>query len=162
VNLIDIVIALFCVGFCLSGLFKGLVRQAAGWAGLILGHLAGLRFNGLVVRALKLDFPRAETAGYLIAFVVVYVAARLVGSLVEGRVRGSKLSGADRVAGGAAGLLKGVLLSILLVFLLVAFLPRDAQYLRASRLAPYVIEAAHRLSPAFPAKVREAFDEKFR
>ena len=43
-NLLDIVIAVFCIGFTGSGLLKGLVRQAAGWAGLILGHIAGVNF----------------------------------------------------------------------------------------------------------------------
>jgi membrane protein required for colicin V production len=162
VNLLDIAIAGFCVGFGLSGLLKGLVRQAAGWAGLILGHLAGVNFHGPVQRLFQLDFPKAEAVAYLIAFLAVYVLVRLVGGLLEGRIRGSKLSGADRLAGGAAGFLKGLLLSILLVFLLVVFLPRDARFLHTSKLAPKVIVAAKWMSPVFPAKVREAFDEKFR
>ena len=146
----------------LGGILKGLVRQASGWAGLILGHIAGVNFYGIVQRALQLDFPKAETVAYLITFLVVYFGVRFVGSMVERRVRGSVLSGADRLGGGAAGLLKGLLLSVLLVFLLVVFLPRDARFLQTSKLAPKVVVAAKWMSPAFPAKVREAFNEKFR
>lgn len=161
-NLLDIVIGAFCIGFTLSGILKGLVRQAAGWAGLILGHLAGMKFHGVVQRALQLDFPHAETVAYLITLLGLYMAARFAGSLTERRVRGSKLSGADRAMGGAAGLLKGVLLSVLLVFVLVVFLPRDAHFLLTSKLAPKVVVAAKWMAPAFPDKVREAFTEKFR
>ncbi len=161
-NLLDIAIAGSCIGFALSGLLKGLVRQAAGWTGLILGHLAGVKFHGFVQRMLQLDFPKAETVAYLVTFVGVYVAVRLVGSMLERRVRGSKLSGADRFIGGAAGLLKGVLLSILLVFVMVVFLPRDARFLHTSKLTPRVIVAARWMAPAFPAKVQDAFNEKFR
>jgi membrane protein required for colicin V production len=161
-NLLDIAIGLLCVGFTLSGLLKGLVRQAAGWAGLILGHLAGLRFHGLVQRTFELEFPKADVVAYLITFVAVYFAARVVGSMAERRVRGSRLSGADRATGGAAGLLKGVLLSILLVFVTVVFVPRDAQFLRSSKLLPKVIGAARWMAPAFPDKVRQAFEEKLR
>lgn len=161
-NLLDIVIAVFCIGFTGSGLLKGLVRQAAGWTGLILGHIAGVNFYGIVQRTLDLEFPKAEAAAYLITFVTVYFAVRVVGSMAERRVRGSKLSGVDRLTGGAAGLLKGLLLSILTVFLLVVFLPRDAQLLKTSKLSPRVIVAARWMAPAFPEKVRQAFDEKFR
>ncbi len=161
-NLLDIAIAGLCAGFMLSGLLKGLVRQAAGWTGLILGHLAGVKFHGIVQRTLQLDFPKAETVAYLITFVAVYVAVRLVGGMLERRVRGSKLSGADRLSGAAAGLLKGVLLSILLVFVMVVFLPKDARFLHTSKLVPKVIVAARWMAPAFPDKVREAFNEKFR
>lgn len=161
-NLIDILIAAFCIGFAVSGLLNGLVRQAGGWAGLILGHLAGLKFGGVVQRMLGFEFPRAETVAYLVTFLAVYIAVRVVGSMAERRVRGSNLSGADRLTGGAAGLLKGLLLSILLVFLLVSLLPKDTQYLRNSKLAPKVVIAARWMAPAFPDKVRAAFLEKLR
>ncbi|HEY5996875.1 MAG TPA: CvpA family protein, partial [Candidatus Deferrimicrobiaceae bacterium] len=90
------------------------------------------------------------------------IAVRVIGSMAERRVRGSKLSGIDRLTGGAAGLLKGLLLSILTVFLLVVFLPRDARILKTSKLSPKVVVAARWMAPAFPDKVRQAFDEKFR
>lgn len=161
-NLLDVAIGAFCIGFALSGILKGLVRQAAGVAGIVLGHLAGTRFHPEAQRWLQLDFPYAEAVAYALVLAAVYVAVRLAGGLLEGRIRGSRLSGADRLGGAAAGLLKGVLLSVLLVFLLVVFLPRDARFLRSSKLAPKVMVAARWMSPVFPAKVRAAFDEKLR
>jgi uncharacterized membrane protein required for colicin V production len=162
VSLLDLVIAVFCIGFALSGLLKGLVRQASSWIGLILGHLAGVKYFATAQQYLKLDFPRAETAAYVIVFVVVYLAVRFAGGFLEQRVRASKLSGTDRLAGGLAGFLKGLLLSILLVFVLVVFLPKDGSFLKSSKLAPKVVVAARWMSPLFPEKVRASFNEKFR
>ena len=161
-NPIDIAIGALCLGLALLGIVRGFVRQLASWAGLILGHLAGIRYYGEARDLLKLDFRHGEVAAYLLTFLAVYLAARLAGLLVERRVRGSALSWADRLAGGAAGFVKGALLSVLLVFLLVIVLPRDARVIRESKLAPRAIEAAKRAQRIFPERFARSFDEKIR
>lgn len=159
-NPIDVAIAALCLGLALLGTFQGLVRQLASWGGIILGHLAGVRYYGEARELLKLDFRHGEVAAYLLAFLAVYLAARLAGLLVERWVRGSTLSGTDRLAGAAAGFAKGALLSVLLVFLLVVVLPRDARVFRESRLAPRAIAAAKWAQGAFPERIARSFREK--
>lgn len=159
-NLLDIVIAALCLALLLLGVVHGFVRQAVSWAGLILGHISGVKYHAAAVRLLALDFRYAGEVGYLCVFAAVYLAVRLIGILVERWVRASKLSGTDRLAGGAAGFLKGALLSILLVFFLVIFLPRDARLLRESKLAPRAVVAARWLGRVFPERIGDAFREK--
>lgn len=161
-NPIDIAMGALCLGLALLGIVRGFVRQLASWAGLILGHLAAVRYYGEARDLLKLDFRHGDVAAYLLTFLAVWLAARLAGLLVERWVRGSALSGADRLAGGAAGFAKGALLSVLLVFLLVIVLPRDARVIRESKLAPRAIGAAKWAQGAFPERLARSFDEKVR
>jgi membrane protein required for colicin V production len=139
------------------------VRQAASWAGLVLGHVLGIAFHPPVQKALEPHLLTGDAAAaYIAVFIGVYAAARLLGLLVEGWVRGSRLSGTDRLAGGLAGLAKGALAAILLVLLISAGLPRDYEPLRGSRLAPPALTAAGWLEKAFPERIRISFRQVFR
>jgi membrane protein required for colicin V production len=161
-NIIDIVLAALCVGFAVSGAAHGLVRQLFSIGGLVAGHLVGIRFYGIAASMLKLTFQYNEVVGYLVIFLVVYLAFRLLGALIEGRIRASKLSWADRMAGMAAGLAKGALVSVLVVFLLVILLPGESRALRQSKAAPYAISAGHWLAHLFPDRIGDSFREKAR
>ena len=161
-NLLDVAIIALCLGFALYGIVQGVVRQLFSWGGLILGHIAGVKYYEIAQRRLHLDFPHGEIVAYLLTFLGVYLAFRLVGLLVERWVRGSELSGTDRAAGMLAGFVKGALLSVLLVFVLVILLPKDTAFLRQSTLAPTAMEAARWLEKLFPEKIREGFREKIR
>lgn len=155
---VDVVVVALPLAFALLGLFHGFVRQAASWGGLILGHLAGIRYYPAVRDALALNLPRGnEAVAYLAAFVAVYIAARLLGLLVERWIRESRLSGVERLAGGAAGLAKGALLAILFVFLLTVALPKGYEPLARSRYAPRALDAGAWLSRHLPDAVGGAF-----
>ena len=161
-NLLDLILAILIVGFAVSGIARGLVRQLFSLGGLVAGHLSGIRYYAFAQGKLGLSFQYAEVAGYAVVFLAAYIAVRLIGGLIEDRVRKSKLSGSDRLAGMAAGLVKGALLSILIVFLLVILLPRDARLLRESKAAPAAVAAGKRLAAAFPERFAESFREKVR
>jgi len=160
VNFLDVAIIALCLGFALYGIVQGVVRQLFSWGGLILGHIAGVKYYEIAQRRLHLDFLHGEIVAYLLTFIGVYLAFRLVGLLIERWVRGSELSGTDRAAGMLAGFVKGALLSILLVFVLVILLPRDTGLLRESTLAPRAMVAATWVAKIFPEKIRDAFREK--
>jgi len=159
-NLLDLILAVLIVGFAVSGIVRGLVRQLFSLGGLVAGHLSGIRYYAFVQGKLGLSFQYAEVVGYAIVFLAAYLVVRLVGGLIEDRVRKSKLSGSDRLAGMVAGLVKGALFSILIVFLLVILLPRDARLLRESKAAPTAIAAGKRLAAVFPDRFAESFREK--
>jgi membrane protein required for colicin V production len=163
VTWIDAGIAALCLGFALAGLIQGFVRQAASWAGIVLGHVLGIAFHPTVQEALAPHLRTGDAAAaYIAVFIGVYAAARLLGLLVEGWVRGSRLSGTDRFAGGLAGLAKGALAAILLVFLMSAGLPRDYEPLRRSRLAPPALTAGDHLGKVFPERIRISFRQALR
>jgi membrane protein required for colicin V production len=160
VNLLDVIIAVLCLGLAIHGIFQGMVRQLFSWGGLIAGHIAGVKFYGIAQERLRLGFSHGDIVAYLLTFVAVYLAVRLVGLLVERWVRGSALSGTDRFAGLLAGFGKGILLSVLLVFVLVILLPRDTSLLRESKLTPKAVVAARWMQKVFPERIRDSFREK--
>lgn len=159
-NLLDIIIAVLCLGFAVYGIFQGVVRQLFSWGGLLLGHVAGVKYYATAQEHLRLDFPHADVVAYLLTFLAVYLAFRLAGLLVERWVRGSELSATDRAAGMIAGFGKGALLSVLLVFVLVILLPRDTALLRESKLVPKAMVAARWVQRVFPEGIRDAFRKK--
>lgn len=159
-NLLDAVIICLCLGFAVYGIVQGVVRQLFSWTGLLLGHVAGVKYYETAKEHLRLDFPHSEIVAYLLIFLCIYFALRLVGLIIERWVRGSELSGTDRAGGMLAGFVKGALLSVLLVFVLVILLPRDSELLRKSRLAPRAMVPAAWMQRIFPKKIREAFQEK--
>lgn len=159
-NLLDILILALCIGFAILGIFQGLVRQAFSWAGLILGHVLGVKYFADAQDLLGLSFLHGDVVAYILLFAVVYLCIRLVGTLVERLIRESGLSGTDRFTGALAGFVKGILLSILLVFLLVILLPRDTSLVRGSKLAPRVAVAAGWISKLFPDRIGDVFREK--
>jgi len=161
-NPLDIGIVALCAVLALLGLLKGFVRQAASWAGLILGLVVGWKYGAAAQKLLRLEFTGGAVAAYLLALLGVYVAVRLIGLLVERWVRGTKLSGTDRFLGLLAGAAKGAFLSVLLVFFLALLLPRDVSLLKGSKLSPRLMVAARWMEGAFPERIRESFREKMR
>ena len=161
-NLLDIGIIALCAILALLGLLQGFVRQAASWAGLILGLVVGWKYGASAQKLLRLDFTGGAVAAYLLVLLGVYIAVRLIGLLVERWVRGTKLSGTDRFLGLLAGAAKGMFLSVLLVFFLALLLPRDASLLKGSKLSPRLLVAARWMEGAFPERIRESFREKMR
>ena len=161
-NPIDIAVAALCALFGVFGILRGLVRQVISIAGLVAGHIAGIRYYAEAATWLKLSFEYSEVVGYAVVFLAVYLILVLVGSFIEGRIRASKLSFMDRIGGLAVGAAKGVLLSVLLVFLLVIFLPKDSEALRESKAAPVCISAGNWLADAFPDRFADSFREKIR
>jgi membrane protein required for colicin V production len=157
VNLLDWILVALVAGFFLSGLLKGIVRQAFSLGGIVAGHLAGVRWHGQARSLLKIDFPGGDAAAYVAVFLAVYLLARLLGALAEQRVRSSALSGGDRLLGGLLGLVTGAALAVLLVFVAASVLPPDASLVRGSRLAPRAERAARWASPLLPEKVRSPF-----
>jgi membrane protein required for colicin V production len=160
VNLLDVVIVSLCLFFAVYGIVQGVVGLMFSWAGLLLAHVAGVKYYETAQERLHPDFPHGEIVAYLLTFLGIYLAFRLVGLLIERWVRGSELSGTERAAGMLAGFVKGALLSVLLVFVLVIILPRGTALVRESKLAPQAMVAATWAQRIFPVKIRDAFRKK--
>jgi membrane protein required for colicin V production len=157
-NWIDVSVALICLVFVCLGLVRGFVRQAVSLAGIVAGHLLGVRYYPWAQGLMKLDSPQAgAVAAYAAVFLAAYVAVRLLGALLDRWVSRSKLSVVNRLAGGGVGFAKGALLSILLVFLVSVFKPSDYGPMRDSKVASRALSVAGRISACFPEAIRDSF-----
>ena len=106
--------------------YAGFFQEAFHLAGLVAGYLLAAwqyqRVAGWLERYLKSAWL-AESAGFLIIFFAVAVAAGMAGQTARWIMKKSGLSFVDRLLGGALGLLRGCLIVAVIVVSMTAFTP---------------------------------------
>ncbi|OAI52430.1 hypothetical protein AYO46_05480 [Betaproteobacteria bacterium SCGC AG-212-J23] len=123
------------VGSVAWGIWRGFTREVMSLAGWILAFLAANTVAGPLGDRLPASIANPEVRvliAFVVVFVLVLIAAAIVGMLVSKFLKATGLSGVDRTLGGIFGLARGVL--ILLAFAVVAgltALPRSALWKEA-------------------------------
>ena len=144
-NLLDIIIAIIVVLFGISGLRKGLIREAATLLGLFLGLYVAFHFSDFTADKLQhlweIDPKYLNLIAFIVTFIVVSILVNLLGRLVARLVKAINLGFLDRLGGFVVGAAKGILICSLLIMLLNVF--DDQKILKdetkqKSRLYPYV------------------------
>ncbi|MCI5054922.1 MAG: CvpA family protein [Flavobacteriales bacterium] len=116
---VDIIILVPLVWFTIKGFRKGLVIEVAGLAGLVLGVYGAIRFSPLVGNylndKLSLDPQWITILSFVLAFVIILLAVRLIAKTVEKMLDLTALSGLNKILGASFGLLKiGVIVGLLI------------------------------------------------
>jgi uncharacterized membrane protein required for colicin V production len=141
----DVVIAIVLVIATLKGYSRGFVSELGGAVAVTAGLVAPWFYNGAfdpqIEHLLNVGPGSAHVVGMfatgLAAYIVVLVAARLLGTIAK-----LPLLGLGNAIGGAViGFLKGAILLWLVLFIALFFpLSPDIRVsLRQSRLAPYFV-----------------------
>lgn len=153
-TVLDIIVLLVLVLALIRGLMRGMVDALFSLAGWIFAFL--LADWGAAALAPLLPFA-VETpsiryfAAFVLIFLVVLIAAVLIGHFVSSMVKAAGMGAADRVAGGVVGVAKGI---VILVGLTVAAgltsLPRTDFWRDASASYPLQVMALGVL-PLLPA-----------
>jgi len=148
----------------LSTLFaflRGLIRELFALAAWIAGIVAALAFTPQVADWLPAAIS-SPPIRYLIAFMVIIVAALLAGALIAWPLRkavhAAGLGFADRFLGSIFGLARGVL--VVLAFVLLAgltALPRTEWWQNSALAGPLTV-AALALTPYLPGEWRQRLD----
>ncbi len=164
-NWFDFVLILIFAVSVVSGMVKGFAKLVVGLAATILGLLLALWFYGTAGSFLLPYVSHrgvANFVGFLAIFCSVMILGAILGKLLSVMLKWAGLSWLDRLLGAVFGALRALVLAIALVLALLAFTPKPPpQSLVQSRLAPYVIEAAHICSYLAPREVREAAMESY-
>ena len=114
-NILDIILAAPLVVFIVLGWKRGLVREVATLAGVLLGIWAAVHLSQLVAELLGLEGESAVLIAFLVCFVGALVLTWLLGRLVEGLLKATKLSVVNHLAGALLGTLKALcILAVLL------------------------------------------------
>lgn len=121
-NALDYVILLvLCVGF-IAGFAKGVIRQAFGLGGLILGIVLGTFLYKPFARLLQEVLSLSDQTAYIVAFVVILLVVPLVcgliGKLLSKIVHAASLGFLDRILGALFGTFKYLLIMGLVIKLL--------------------------------------------
>ncbi len=153
-NALDIVLVAVAGVLVLIGLVKGFIRLLVTTAALLVAFLLASHLH--VGLAQRMTFLKLSTEVlHLIAFALIFLGVMLVGGLLAWLLRNLAkavmLGWADRLAGAALGLVAAVLTGALIVLPVAAYVPRGAQLLETSRLAPYIAAVADLVNLTTPA-----------
>ena len=164
-NWLDVALVILLVGSVASAFSKGFVREAIGLAAAFIGLLCGAwfyRMPGDILRPYLSSREAANLCGFLLIFVGAILLGWLVSRLVGMVVKVVGLSWLDRLLGAAFGAARGVIICVALITAIVAFAPGSdpktpPQSVVNSRIAPYMLDAAHLLTMATPKELRDEF-----
>lgn len=145
----------------LLAFFRGVVRELMALVTWIAALVVALAFQGLLTAALP-AFVSSVTVRHVVAFVLIFVAVLVIGSiashLVAKLVRAAGLGFVDRFLGGVFGLARGVIIVVLGVLMAgLTQLPRSEWWQNAT-LGPPLVEAALALRPWLPAPWADRLD----
>ncbi len=159
---LDIVVLVVVGLFAVVGLWKGLVRQVVGLAGIAAGYLIAVRFYATLAEKVLPGFR--PTIGHVISFLSIFVAcilaASVLGWIVGRLVNIVHLRIVNRIAGGLLGGIKGYLIVAILTMVLVAILPLDSGVLKGSRTMKYIRPMATLICKVAPQSIRMKYERK--
>jgi len=164
-NWLDIVLIAILAVSIIGGILKGFAKLVIGLLAAVAALLCGLWFYGTAGAWLRpyVSYPGlANFIGFVLIFAGILLAGALLGALLSKALKWAGLSWADRALGGIFGLARGMIVAIALVLALMAFTRHPPpQSVVRSRLAPYVIGAAHVCAQIAPHEVREAVEDSY-
>jgi membrane protein required for colicin V production len=158
---LDPVVVGIIIASAFLGLWRGLIRSVASFAGLILGAIFAGKLAAYIDPTLKqanIQHPAINgTWAFVIAFLVILVAVEIAANLVARIIRIMFLGWADRMGGAAFGLARGVLLAMILLAGLAQFNSKqfNAQVKQAST-AIWLWENVPTVASMLPAGIRDS------
>ena len=107
-TLLDLFFALFLGVFIYIGWNRGVVREAAALAGVLIGIWAAVHFSRLIALMLGLRGESAILIAFFIIFVGTLVLASLLGRTADRVVKAVKMNLPNKIAGAALGMIKAI------------------------------------------------------
>jgi membrane protein required for colicin V production len=155
----DWIIIIVVLASTIQAGYSGFFQEAFHLAGLVVGYLVAAwqyqRLAGWFEGFLKSPWL-AESAGFLIIFFAVAVAAGIAGRTARWVMKKSGLRFIDRLLGGALGFLRGCLIVAVIVVSMTAFTP-SSRWLAGSEWAPYFQAVGRAAIWVAPAELRTRF-----
>lgn len=148
-NIFDIII-IVVVAFCLiRGFFRGLVGEISGIIGVFAGFYGAYTYYPLLTIYAE-PWINSETLRNVAAFFLLFCAILIVISLIALAIKKLLklvfLGWVDRTFGLVFGGAKGILVMSVVFIILTTFLPKNANFLKQSVLAPYLSQVSSALT----------------
>ena len=134
-------------------LIRGFVREAISLAGLVAAFFVASHFSPVAADWYAAWLPSAvlrELAGFATLFVLVTMAAGLVGWLAGKLVDAAHLTATDRMLGLFFGAARGLLLIGLAFLIYTSLAGRPGPWIAESKLAPYAIRLGEWIGGLIP------------
>ncbi|MFW6181374.1 MAG: CvpA family protein [Spirochaetota bacterium] len=157
-NVLDILIIIVVVVFCIRGFLKGFVHELFTLGILVLGLAGGLLFFRPLGAALQTTL-RNQDLSLILAFFIIFIAVALflviVRNALIGLVDRANLADIDYLLGILVGLLEGLLVcGVLLLFLERHPVLGIERIIASSLLYPHIKDVCVLLARALPEAVR--------
>jgi len=165
-NWLDAVLGIILLASSAGGFRRGFSRQIIGLISGVLALLLGIWFYGMPAAwfAPYLSSPAlASAAGFAVVFCGTLLLGGAVGMVVHRFLKVTGLSFFDHILGAGLGLVRGSLVAIAIVMGAMAFSRTDKppRAIVESRLAPYVVDAAHLFASMAPHDLKEGFRKTY-
>ncbi|MBC7189673.1 CvpA family protein [Candidatus Aerophobetes bacterium] len=156
-NWVDIVFGAIILIFVIRGALRGLIREGAGLAGILIGFILGInRYQELgIVLYREIGFLSQNLCN-IIAFIIIFIGIALIGAIVgillhDLTSRRSIIRGLEEGGGFVLGLIEGVLVCSIIVVLLSAlpFSDKFDRWSKNSFLKPYLLKAGPSIYDTF-------------
>jgi membrane protein required for colicin V production len=160
-NALDLAAIGVIVGSFAWGIWRGFTREVMSLAGWVLAFVAANSVAGPLGDMLPATMASPEVRvliSFVVVFVLVLIAAAIVGMALSKFLKAAGLSGVDRTLGGLFGLARGVI--ILLAFTIVAgltALPRQPVWkesVAAGMATRTVVQLTSWLPPALEKRLK--------
>lgn len=162
------IVAILVIGACFGAL-TGFLWQVARIACLGAALYCCLFFNDVASEIILRDFLQgvdptvAKWIGYILVFVVVYLALYFVVLLLDQTIKAVHLETIDRVLGAAMGLAKMAVIAAAVCFGLSHYPnPRAREWMEQSTIAPVMAQGVDWVLLAIPDEYKEEFTNNVR
>ncbi len=153
-NILDWCVLGFLAASVLLGILRGGTKEVLGLGGWI-GGLVFAFLGAPLVSPLLQDWITAANPRWLAAFVLIYIAVRIVawglGKLLTEMIAAAKLGAFDKLIGAVFGVFRAVVITLVLAFLcMMTRIPSTPLWL-SSTSAPIIQNVVIALTPFLPA-----------
>lgn len=168
-NWLDIALLILMLMSVAISFTKGFSREIIGLISAFAAFLCGIWFYGTAAALVEPYVSSrgvANFCGFALIFIGVLIVGAIAGHILSRILKLAGLSWFDRLLGAGFGALRGLLLGIALVMAIVAFTPgkpaeKPPQAVVDSRLAPYVVDAAHLFAAIAPRELKDGFRKHY-
>nr|NQU91561.1 CvpA family protein [Bacteroidota bacterium] len=120
-NILDIIIAIPIIIITIGGFQKGLIKELASLAALILGIYFAIFFSDVVAAFLVEHFDIGHRYVFIVAFILTFIGVviivSLIGKFLHKVIKMAALGPLNRILGMVFGFIKGVLIVSILLML---------------------------------------------
>ena len=135
----------------LAGIWRGFVRTVFALAAWLIAFFGAAVLAQAAIASLDSSIPGWGV--YVIAFVIVFVAVRLIGGSIARGLRRIGLGGVDRLLGAAIGIARALLVVAVAVVVAIALGLRAEPAWHQALSRPLLDGIAARVMPLLPAEI---------
>ncbi len=143
-NILDYIILIPLLYLTIKGIIRGLIREIASLAGIILGIWLGNVYQPEVSGVIEHYLPDTKLIPLIsiaLIFVLMVILCNLAGMGIRLIFKKVFLGWFDRVMGGFFAVIKTIFLAYVVIIMLTFYTPSNAPLISESVLAPWIIRS---------------------